>query len=192
MRKCNNCIDSCIIKKENEDSLYCMPLDIAGYMEKVMDYDVCEYHRYKDATEDEKNYVLYDVEANKEEIFVVHKEKDTIDKFFRITELENDSFKIEKFGSVIFTFRNGEDNQNGLFDTFSELTQKIDDADMGLKISVDRPIARFTITKDIVIDSNNKYHDSISYIFDSLCESIEKMSKEDKEVINEKIKKKRI
>ena len=138
MRKCENCINGHFNLSDRGEELFC---DSNEYLEEYYDPNfVCDEHRFIPGMEDEKNYLFYDQTYMSPGFIIIHKENDKIDKFIKIYSTSVGgfpSFAIRaykegldrdcKTGIMSFAFRDIEDDENGLYDAFSNLCYELND-----------------------------------------------------------------
>ena len=134
MRKCENCFNGHFNLSDRGEELFC---DINEFAEENVEIDhCCEYHRYIPGTEEENNYVMFDDKYLGPGFIIINKKNKEIVKFFKIYILNNHGFPSygiraysvkckdkpdKEFTNIEFTFRDIEDEENGLYKTFSNL-----------------------------------------------------------------------
>lgn len=134
MRNCGNCYNGHYNLSDRGEELYC---DESGFMEvDVKEEENCEYHRYYPGTEEEKNYVFYDESFIAPGYLIVNIKNGKMDKFLKFYNASQDGFPLlgvraysksakedpdEDFSSIDFSFRDLEDDENGLFKLFTNL-----------------------------------------------------------------------
>ena len=191
MRKCYNCIDSCTITRDGEDKLYCMPTTDDSFVVEIEDNHVCESHRYRKGKSDEKNYLVYDEELTGPGFFILHKRGDEIKKAIKISrDIESDKFTIERFGDVIFSFRDIEDDENGLFNAFSRFEKNIDKS-YGIGMDNNGVLIHFCVVQNLMIDSKDPNYNALSTLFNDLSvnclgKAPSSIEKEEREICNAK------
>ena len=132
MRKCNNCYNGHYNLSERGEEMYC---DETEFMEEVTNSEsTCEYHRYIPGFEEEKNYVFFDDKYLGPGYLIVKIKNDIVQKFIKLWISSTDGFpnfslrvyeKDKKdnpdddFNTVEFDFRDLEDDENGLFQAFT-------------------------------------------------------------------------
>ncbi len=172
MRNCRNCYNGHYNLSDRGEELYC---DESEFMEEqVEEENNCEYHRYYPGTEEEKNYVFYDETYIAPGYLIVNVKNGKMDKFLKFYNASQDGFPLlgvraystsakedpeEDFSSIDFSFRDLEDNENGLFKLFSGLCNDlsgerifaIDSFAQGknnLKLDSNLRVTRITLYKD--------------------------------------------
>jgi len=134
----------------------------------------CEFHRFIDGYEDEKNYMFYDDSYFVPGYLIVTKKNDEIIKFLKIYVINSNGFPTYgvrafsiygrdnpdcEFNSIEFIFSDKEDNKNGLFDIFTNFCKnidgKIETSDTfchgrnNICLSTNGEVTKFIISKDI-------------------------------------------
>ena len=207
MRCCDNCNYGkyALDCSTSIETLYC---NLDEYEVEVQSDSVCEEHQYISGYEDEKNYIFYDDNYLGRGYFIINKKEDKIISFLKIFIMNDNSFptfgirsfNIEakdnpdnEFNNIVFTFRNEEDFDNGLFDIFNNLSKnvnkietvdKINQGNNHIILKSNNKIVKFIVAKDIYgvkyssdfIDINIgdndtcKCYDSILHFYNSLVE----------------------
>ena len=123
--------------------------------------------------EEEKNYVFYDESYLGPGFLIVNKQGDKIVKFFKIYTLFKEfpnycirAFSVngrdnpnEIFNNIEFSFRDREDNENGLFNIFTRFANNvngqidtIDKFEQGrnyVSVSTNGVVTKFVVSKDV-------------------------------------------
>ena len=174
MRKCGNCYYGHFNLSERGEEMFCTE---SGFMEEWVDENsCCDSHIFETGYENEKNYLLYDDEYLGPGYFIINKKNNEINKFLKIYIMNSfggfPSFGLRafcidaedkaemKFNNIEFTFRNLEDDDNGLFEIFTNLCYNlngsivptIDQKGQGennFKLETDSKITRLIISKDV-------------------------------------------
>lgn len=133
MRNCNNCFDGHYNLSERGEELFCGD---SFFEEKVDPTNTCESHRYIPGMEEDKNYVFYDESFLAPGYIIVNMSGEIVNKFFKIYTINQNGFPTfaisafskdfkenpeENFSSISFSFRDIEDNENGLYEIFTKL-----------------------------------------------------------------------
>lgn len=122
MRCCGNCVDGHYYLRDEGEKLYCETNEYSAFYDEVAEDHCCECHRFVADYETEKNYVF----CNKQCFIIIHKNEDNITKILKIYK-ENERYGIFAFANpeyedyseaITFSFRNIEDDDNGLYDIF--------------------------------------------------------------------------
>ena len=172
MRCCGNCYNGHYNLSERGEELFC---DETGFMEEEVEADFCcEYHRYYPGMEEEKNYIFYDESYLGPGYLIVNIKDGKMSKFLKVynaSENESPLFGIraystdakedpnEEFSSIDFSFRDIEDDRNGLFKLFIDLISNlsenriftIDSFSQGknnIELDYNPKIAKITLNKD--------------------------------------------
>lgn len=172
MRTCGNCYNGHYNLSDRGEELFC---DESGFMEEdVREEGSCEYHRYYPGTEEEKNYVFYDESYIAPGYLIVNIKDGKMDKFLKFYNASQDGLPLlgvraystsakedldEDFSSIDFSFRDLEDDENGLFRLFSRLCDDlsgkriftIDSCAQGknnLKLDSNTRVTKLTLYKD--------------------------------------------
>ncbi len=172
MRNCGNCYNGHYNLSDRGEELFC---DESGFMEEdVEEENSCEYHRYYPGMEEEKNYIFYDESYLAPGYLIVNIKDGKMSKFLKVYNASENGFSLlgiraysadaqenpnEEFSSIDFSFRDLEDDENGLFKLFSTLCSDlsgerifaIDPFAQGknnLKVDSNLKVAKITLNKD--------------------------------------------
>ena len=174
MRNCGNCYDGHYNLSDRGEEMYC---DETGYSEEDVSVEEgCEWHRFIPGCEEEKNYILYDESYLGPGFFVINENKEgQIQKWLKIypvnaggfTSYSIRAFSVdgrdkpnEEFNTFHFTFRDIEDEENGLYEAFTNLcvrlngskVETIDKFSQGRNhfcLKENGKVTTFSISKDI-------------------------------------------
>ena len=172
MRKCENCYNGHYNLSNRGEELYC---DESEFMEEITsNNNCCEYHRYYPGMEEEKNYIFYDESYIAPGLLIINTRDKKMDKFLKIYRLNEYGLPVlgiraysvdakedpdEEFGSIEFSFRDIEDNDNELYKCFLELCNSLDgkqifsinydgQGDNNIKLSSNSRVVKMIVNKD--------------------------------------------
>ena len=164
MRKCDNCYNGHYNLSERGEEMFC---DETEYIEEeTKPDDTCEYHRFIPGLEEEKNYVYFDDKYLGPGYLIVKIKNDVVYKFIklwisntegfpnfslRIYEKDKQDNPDDDFNTVEFDFRDLEDDENGLFDAFTELCQDLSGARIYSLDMVNHARNNFSMTSNLKV-----------------------------------------
>lgn len=138
MRNCDNCYNGHYNLSEIGEEMFC---DESEFMEEEVKEDgSCEYHRYYPGTEEERNHIFYDDSFIAPGYLIVNVKYGKVNKFLKFYNASQDGFPLlgvraysidatenpnEDFSSIDFSFRDIEDDENGLYNLFYELCNNL-------------------------------------------------------------------
>ena len=140
MRKCFNCFNGHYSTGPNVEYMYC---DVGNIEVEVNEDDDCGLHRYIAGAEENRNYIYYDefliapgflivnqdVESGKINRFLKFYKINSENFIFGIRAYSNESIFLPNKGisKMEFSFRDIEDDKNGLFNCFNGLYYNLND-----------------------------------------------------------------
>lgn len=138
MRCCGNCYNGHYNLSDRGEEIFC---DETGYSEEwVSENECCEWHRFEPGYEDEKNYIIYDETYLGPGFFIINKRGDAMFNYLKIFIMDNQGFPSyglrafsiygkdktdNEYTTINFTFRDIEDDENGLYQVFEELCRSL-------------------------------------------------------------------
>ena len=173
MRNCGNCYNGHYNLSDRGEELFC---DESGFMEEtVKEKSSCEYHRYYPGLEEEKNYLFYDESYLAPGYLIVNIKNGKMNKFLKICNVSENGFPLfdiraysskikedsnEEFCKIAFTFRDLEDDENGLYKCFTNLHYSLlgkgifslapsSEGNSNFKLDSNLRVTTMTISKDI-------------------------------------------
>ena len=140
MRKCCNCFNGHYSTGPNVEYMYC---DIGNIEVEVNEDDDCGLHRYIPGAEENRNYIYYDeffiapgflivnqdIESGKVNRYLKFYKTNSENFIFGIRAYSNESIFLPNKGisKMEFSFRDIEDDKNGLFNCFNGLYYNLND-----------------------------------------------------------------
>ena len=133
MRNCGNCFNGHYNLSERGEELIC---DEIEYEEVITEEDCCcEEHRYYPGEEESKNYLFYDNSYLGPGYLIANVEDGKMNSFIKFYKVNENGFPFfamrafirgaqenpdEDFSTMSFTFRDLEDDENGLYQAFEQ------------------------------------------------------------------------
>ena len=134
MRTCKNCYNGHYNLSNRGEEMYC---DESDYSEDIVSEEKsCDLHRFEPGYEEEKNYIIYDETYLGPGFFIVNKQGNEIVKYLKVFIMNKQgypnyglrAFSIhakdnpdDEYNTIDFTFRDLEDDENGLYQVFTKL-----------------------------------------------------------------------
>lgn len=173
MRKCGNCYNGHYNLSNRGEEMYC---DESEFMDEDTEEEkCCEYHRYYPGLEEEKNYLFYDEAYLAPGYLIVNMKNGQMNKFLKICNVSENGFPLfdiraysselkedsnERFSKIDFTFRDLEDEDNGLYKCFKKLyygllgksvnsVAPVSEGNSNFKLDFNSRVTTMTISKDI-------------------------------------------